>query len=106
MFRNFKNFVIMICCLVGLILVGCKKEDNGNGDGQLFILLVNGIDVYEDIFKASVGQLMELFYSIEDDQNSYMFSMFKFNGVVVRFVDFIFNNVCIEDVLKAGILIL
>ena len=65
--RNFKTFAIMTCCLAGLIFAGCKKENNGNGDGQPPILLVNGTDVYEDTLKVSAGQLMELCYSIEDE---------------------------------------
>jgi hypothetical protein len=104
--RNFKTFAIMTCCLAGLIFAGCKKENNGNGDGQPPILLVNGTDVYEDTLKVNAGQLMELSYSIEDDQNDHTLSMSKLNGAVVRSGDFILNNARIEESPNTGTLTL
>lgn len=90
------------CCTAGLIFAGCKKEDNG--DGQPPILLVNGTEVYEDTLKVSAGQLMELSYSIEDDQGSHTLAMSKLNGAIVRSGDFVLNNARLEQAPRTGTL--
>lgn len=102
--ENFKTIIAIACCSAALMFAGCKKDNNG--DGQPPILLVNGTDVYEDTLKTSAGQLIELSYSIEDDQSSHTLSMSKLNGAVVRSGDFILNNARIEDAPKAGTLTL
>lgn len=102
--RNLNFFIIAACCTVGLIFAGCKKEDNGNGDGQPPILLVNGSDVYEDTLKVSAGQLMVLEYTIEDDQNNHTLSMSKLNGAIVKSGDFVLNNARLEAAPKSGAL--
>lgn len=104
--NNFKTLMIVACCTVGLVFVGCKKEDNGNGDGQPPILLVNGADVYEDTLKVGTGQLMELTYTIEDDQSNHMLGMSKLSGAVVKSGDFVLNNTSLEDAPKSGTLTL
>ena len=104
--KNFKFFMIVACCTAGLIFAGCKKEDNGNGDGQPPILLVNGTDVYEDTLKASSGQLLELTYTIEDDQDAHTLFMSKLDGAVVKSGSFVLNNARLEDAPKSGSLAL
>ncbi|MEQ8704666.1 MAG: hypothetical protein RIC19_12145 [Phaeodactylibacter sp.] len=104
--RNLKSILIAACCIAGVLLAGCKKDNNTNGDGLPPVLLVNGADVYEDTLKVSAGQLLELTYTIEDDQSNHTLLMSKLNGAVVKSGDFVLNNASLDAVPKTGTLTL
>ena len=99
--RNFKTYLIFACCIAGIAISGCKK-DNNNGDGLPPVLLINGADIHEDTLKVGAGQLLELSYAIEDDQNGHTLFMSKLDGALVKSGDFVLNNARLETAPKSG----
>ncbi len=104
--RYFNKNALCFCGILLIAIGGCKKEDGQNGDGRPPVLLVNGTDVHEDTLKLSAGQVLELAYAIDDDQNSHSLSMSKLQGAIVKAGDFVLNNARLENPPKSGSLTL